>query len=67
MAEPRMKVAQLDAEALDKVRALEDTLGAYVVALEPDYPLADLSDDELAQLQELERALGVVLLAYGKS
>jgi hypothetical protein len=37
-----------------------DTL---IVALEPHYPLADLSEEQVNKLQDLEKDLGVVLIA----
>jgi tRNA U34 5-methylaminomethyl-2-thiouridine-forming methyltransferase MnmC len=59
-----MKIAQLDEAALVQVRALEEELGTYVIALAPRYPLAELPQEKLRRLQELEKQLGVVLLAY---
>ena len=67
MTAPRMAIAQLDEADLAKVRALEENLGTYVVALAPKYPLAELSDDQLRHLQEVEKDVGAVLLAYGKA
>jgi hypothetical protein len=59
-----MKIAELDKARLAKVRALEEELGTYVVALEPQLPLANLTDEQLERLQAAEAELGVVLLAY---
>jgi hypothetical protein len=59
-----MRIAQLDEERLTRLRALEGELGTCIVALEPQYPLADLSEKQLKQLQAEEQGLGVVLLAY---
>ena len=67
MTAPRMAIAQLDEADVAKVRALEEDLGTYVVALAPKYPLAELSDDQLRRLQEVEKDVGAVLLAYGKA
>jgi hypothetical protein len=65
MANPRMKVAELDPARLEKVRKLEAELGAYVVALEPEFRLAELTAEQVERLRAAERELGVVLLAYG--
>jgi hypothetical protein len=62
----RMKFAELAKERLEKVRALEDEIGTYVIALEPAYRIADLSEEKLKKLQALEKELGVTLLAYEK-
>jgi hypothetical protein len=67
MTENRFKIAELDKARLQKVRELEETLGTYVVALEPKLPLAALSDVQLEQLQAAEAELGVVLVAYERT
>ncbi len=65
MAEtPRMKIADLDEASLARVRALEDEIGACVLALEPKVKLRDLSEQELERLRAAEEELGVVLMAY---
>ncbi len=65
MAEaPRMKIADLDEASLAKVRALEEEIGACVLALEPKVKLRDLSEEELERLRSAEDELGVVLMAY---
>ncbi len=66
MATPRLKVAQLDAESLEKLQVMEEELGACIVALQPHYPTAELTPDQLRKLQALEQELGCVLLAYQK-
>lgn len=64
MTAPRMQVAELDPTRLEKVRKLEEELGAYVVALEPQVRLAELKGQQLERLKAAEKELGVVLLAY---
>lgn len=61
---PRMKVADLDEGSLSKVQALEEEIGACVLALEPKVKLRDLSEDQLEKLRAAEEELGVVLMAY---
>lgn len=60
----RVKVAQLDEGQLAKVRELEEAMGTYVVALEPQHRLAALTEEQLKTLQEAEKALDVILLAF---
>ncbi len=65
MAEaPRMRIADLDHTSLARVRALEDEIGACVLALEPKVKLRDLSKQELERLRAAEEELGLVLMAY---
>ena len=66
MAKRRMTVAKLNDEELARLQAMEEALGALVVALEPQYKMADLSEDQVSQLREMEESLGVLLLAYHK-
>lgn len=64
MKATQLKAAELDAQNLAQIQALEDELGAYVVALKPESPYAPLSAEQVQRLQRLEQQLGVVLLAY---
>jgi hypothetical protein len=59
-----MKAAQLDNTRMEKLRAIEKELGAWVVAVEPQAEIAHLSDDQLSRLRAAEKELGVILLAY---
>jgi hypothetical protein len=66
MSRRRMGVAKLTDKELARIQAMEAELGALVVALEPQYKMADLSAEQVAQLAALEDSLGVILLAYQK-
>ena len=55
---------RLDQERLQKLKALEQELGAWVVAVEPQATVAELPPDKLKRLQQAEQELGVILLAY---
>ncbi len=66
MPRRRMGVAKLTDKELARIQAMEAELGALVVALEPQYKMADLSAEQVAQLAALEESLGVILLAYQK-
>ena len=59
---PRVK--SIDKADLAKVQALEQQLGCCIVALEPQPQLAEISQDQLKQLQSLEKKMNAVLLAY---
>ena len=67
MKAPRLKFANLDQQALDKVRQMEEATGTLIIAVEQEYPIAKLTQDQLASLQQLEEQLGVVLIAYQRS
>lgn len=64
MASPRLQIAHLDNDSLEKLKTLEEEFGTTILALEPKYPAADLTAEQLRKLQQLESELGVVLLAY---
>ena len=64
MKTPRLKFANLDELALEKLRQMEEATGTLIIAVEPEYPIARLTEDQLASLQQLEEQLGVVLIAY---
>ncbi len=61
------KLADLDQEQLTEVETLEDHLGVWVVAVEPKSRFANLTGDQLRRLQEKEKEMGVILLAYDRS
>ncbi len=64
MPDPKIRIAKLDEPTLDKIRVMEEELGAPILALEPYLPAAALTPDQVARLQQLEKELGVILLAY---
>ena len=64
MTTQKMKIAYLDETALAKLKQMEESLGTLILALEPHYPLAELSPEQVERLQKLERELGVTLIAY---
>jgi hypothetical protein len=65
MTLPGMRFAHLDDDRLAVLRTLEEELGVYVLALEPDtYRLAQLDADQLQKLRTIEEELGVILVAY---
>ena len=66
MSLSHLHIARLDEAHLEKLRAMEDELGLSMVALEPQYGLADISDEQVQRLQTMESELGVTLLAYSR-
>ena len=59
-----MHPAHLNPTDLNQVQQLETELGLPVVAVEPDREYAQLDQEQLRKLQDMERRLGTVLLAY---
>lgn len=59
-----LRVAELDEQAVDRIRSLEKDINAHIMALEPQVNLRDLDEEGMRKLRELEDALGVVLIAY---
>jgi hypothetical protein len=49
---------------MQKVRELEQQLGTPLLAMEQKCHWSSLDDDRLKKLQDAERELGLVLLAY---
>ena len=64
MAEADLRIAQLDASSVSKIKALEQDIGKLVLALEPRVQVAKLQQAQLDRVQRLEKELGVILLAY---
>ncbi len=69
MSEQSVKVAMLGTDEVAKVRALEEKLGDDYVVLAYDKPLepAELTDEQLTQLKDVEAELDTAyLVAYKK-
>lgn len=66
MAPQRFKIADLDDASLERLRKMEETMDAVILAFEPYHPLANLDEEQLQRLHALEEELGVVLMAFKK-
>ena len=66
MVNRRMKIADLDETSLKRIQQMEEAMGTLILALEPQIPLAELTDEQVEKLNILEQELGVVLIAYQK-
>jgi hypothetical protein len=55
---------RLDKVHMDKLQALEKKLGRCVVAWEKAPRAAELSESQLKELQELEKEMNAILVAY---
>jgi hypothetical protein len=64
--EPKIRIASLNPDTLDKIKVMEEELGCPILALEPYFSPAQLSEQQVQRLKALEEELGVVLLAYHK-
>lgn len=64
MAKTRLKFATLDEDSLTRLHTLENQMGSVVLAVEPVYPVADLTEEQIRRVQALEKELDVILLAY---
>src|SRR4030095_9095697 len=60
----RLERASLDETMANKIRSLEQDLQCRIVALQPKVQYANLSRDQFAKLQSIEREFGVSLVAY---
>ena len=66
MASTHYHPATLSREQLEQLLHLERELGKTVVALRPDTQVADLDDEALGRVKQMEHDLGVVLVAYDR-
>ncbi len=67
MAQLKMKYAQLDDSGLAKVHALEEQTNSVVLVMETIHPVAKLDEAQVKRIQQLEKELGVILIAYPKN
>ncbi|MEI6085050.1 MAG: hypothetical protein WCS70_12205 [Verrucomicrobiota bacterium] len=66
MPTPQIRIAKLDDQTIEMITAMEEEFGHSIVALEPYFPPAKLTEAQIQRLEALEHELGVVLLAYQK-
>lgn len=59
-----IQYARLNREQLARLYELEKKLGGWVLAVEPQAEVAELSEEQLQELRAVEEELDVVLLAY---
>ncbi len=64
MATGYVKYPQLNQQQMQQLKSLENELGTVVVAVEPETQVAELPPDKLRRLQQAEREMGMILLAY---
>ncbi len=61
-----LKIADVGESGKAKIKALEESIGAHVMAYEFGYPLAKLSVEQMEKVTALEEELGegIFLLVY---
>ena len=64
MAMPRTQTGQSEVQRLEKVRSLSQEIGTCVVMWNAGTRPATLTDEQLRKLQQQEKELGTILLAY---
>ena len=64
-----LKIADVGESGKAKIKALEETIGAHVMAYEFGFPLAKLTEAQMKEVTALEEELGegVFLLVYNKN
>ena len=60
------KIAHLQPEQAEKIQALEKELDVCALAMEPGLELAELDQQALEKVKEVEEELGVQLIVYAK-
>lgn len=64
MVQQKMRFANLDESSLNRIKKMEEAMGSVILAVEPVYPVAELSPEQVERLQAVEKELGVVIVAY---
>ena len=59
-----LKIAELSANDVEKIRNLERSLGTQIMAFQPGLDTADLTDEQVQAVKVVEKQLGVILLAF---
>jgi len=60
----QMKIANLDEDSVSKIRKMENEMGVHIMALERGVKFIALAPEQLAEVEALEKELGVMLLVY---
>lgn len=60
----QLRIAQLGKDAVERILALEEATNKHIMAFEQGLRFANLAPEELAEIQALERELGVILIVY---
>jgi hypothetical protein len=61
-----LKIAELSAGDVEKIRGLERSTDTHIMAFEPGLQVANLSELHMESVQSLEEELGVILIVYNK-
>lgn len=64
MSMPQTQTGQSEAQRMEKIRSLSNEIGSCVVMWNAGSRPAQLSAEQLQKLQEREKELGTILLAY---
>lgn len=56
--------AKIDVNSLDKIKALENEIGVILLAYEKPLIYAKMPDVDVVKLKEVERSMGVTLVAF---
>jgi len=59
-----LKIAELDHDNVNKIRALEEHTGFHIMAFEPAVKQSAPTEEQLNHIKSLEKELNVTLLAY---
>ena len=59
-----LKIAELDENSKARIKQLEDSLGAHIMAYRSGLKIARLSDEQWKELKAAEEELDVILLAF---
>jgi hypothetical protein len=58
------KIARLAQDQADLIQGLEKDLDVCMIAMEPGLEIAELEENDLKKVKDLEQKLGVTLIVY---
>jgi hypothetical protein len=61
-----LKIADLSKSDVARIQKLESALASHIMAYQPGLHMANLTDKQIQDVKEVEKELGVILLAYGQ-
>ena len=60
------KIAHLENDQSNKIQDLENELDVCVIALEPGLEIAQLNEEQLVRVKQVEKEIEVTLVVYSK-
>lgn len=59
-----LKIAKLETGDVTKIKGLEKSLGRHIMAYQPGLQMANLTDEQIQSVKDVEEQLGAILLVF---